>query len=157
MTASLKTADNEGVKVAQNSRKQLCTFQLENHHFCVDAIRVQEVIRFQSMTPVPLTESYVKGLINLRGQIVTAIDMRKRLGFEDFPAGTQPMNVVVQARGGPVSLLVDRIGDVTELDATDYEAAPQTLTPALQDYIIGAYKLDSQLLLNLDIDALVGT
>ncbi|HBE72253.1 MAG TPA: chemotaxis protein CheW [Planctomycetaceae bacterium] len=157
MTTSFQIDESELATVAHRSRNQLCTFQLENHHFCVDAIRVQEVIRFQSMTPVPLTENYVRGLINLRGQIVTAIDLRKRLGFDDLPDGTQPMNVVVKSRGGPVSLLVDRIGDVTELDTTDYEEAPPTLTRPLRDYIIGAYKLDSQLLLDLDIDALVGT
>ncbi len=156
MTTSLQTTRNHGAAEPVLSRNQLCTFQIANHHFCIDAIRVQEVIRYQHMTPVPLTENYVRGLINLRGQIVTAIDMRKRLAFEDFPAGQQPMNVVVQARGGAVSLLVDRIGDVSEHELTDYEAAPQTLSEPLRDYIVGAYKLDSQLLLHLDIDAVVG-
>ncbi|GAB5407540.1 MAG: chemotaxis protein CheW [Aureliella sp.] len=156
MTTSLQTRENEKTAESVQSRNQLCTFQIANHHFCIDAIRVQEVIRYQNMTPVPLTEDYVRGLINLRGQIVTAIDMRKRLAFDDFPVGQQPMNVVVQARGGAVSLLVDRIGDVTEHELTYYEAAPPTLTAPLRDYIVGAYKLDSQLLLHLDIDAVVG-
>lgn len=135
---------------------QLCTFKLEEHLFCVDAQRVQEVIRFQDMTRVPRTEPHVCGLINLRGQIVTAIDMRKRLAFPDFPEDRMPMNVVIRTDDGPVSLMVDRIGDVTDVDSANYEPAPSTLCKNLKRFVKGTFKLENQLLLLLDISAVVG-
>lgn len=135
---------------------QVCTFILDEHLFCVDAQRVQEVIRFQDMTRVPLTEPHVSGLINLRGQIVTAIDMRKRLSFSDFPEGRMPMNVVIRTDDGPVSLLVDRIGDVTDVKSESYESAPSTLCSNLKRFVEGTFKLENQLLLSLDINAVIG-
>lgn len=130
--------------------RQLCTFYLDNHFFGVDAHTVQEVIRFQEMTRVPLTPECVSGLINLRGQIVTAIDMRKRLGFEDRPTDKLPMNVVIRSDDGAISLLVDRIGDVIEVAGDEFETPPNTLQGPARDLIQGAYKLDGKLLLVLN-------
>ena len=92
--------------------RQYCTFYLDGHYFGVDVLKVQEVIRYQEMTRVPLAPPVVRGLINLRGQIVTAIDLRRRLDLPDRPADQLPVNVVVQTDDGAVSLLVDEIGDV---------------------------------------------
>ncbi len=130
--------------------KQLCTFFVGDYFFGVSAHEVQEVIRYQEMTRVPLTHECVSGLINLRGQIVTAIDMRKRLGFEDRPEGKLPMNVVIRGDEGAVSLLVDRIGDVIEVSEKDFESPPNTLRGNASELIQGAYKLDSRLLLVLN-------
>lgn len=133
-----------------NHTKQLCTFYVSDYFFGVNAHEVQEVIRYQEMTRVPLTHECVGGLINLRGQIVTAIDMRKRLGFEDRPDGKLPMNVVIRSDDGAVSLLVDRIGDVIEVSDQDFELPPNTLRGNSSELIQGAYKLDGRLLLVLD-------
>jgi len=130
--------------------RQLCTFYLDEHFFGVDALTVQEVIRYQEMTKVPLTPDCVSGLINLRGQIVTAIDMRKRLGFADAAPDKLPMNVVVRGDDGAVSLLVDRIGDVIEVSQADFETPPNTLQGPARDLIQGAYKLNGKLLLVLN-------
>lgn len=130
--------------------RQLCTFYLDNHFFGVDAQSVQEVIRYQEMTQVPLTPDCVSGLINLRGQIVTAIDMRKRLDLADRPVGKLPMNVVVRSEEGPVSLLVDQIGDVVEVSEDDFETPPDTLRGHSRELVQGTYKLDGKLLLLLD-------
>ena len=135
--------------------KQLCTFKLDNHLFGVDAQSVKEVIRYQEMTQVPLTSPAVCGLINLRGQIVTAIDVRKRLGMSDRPADRLPMNVVVRGEDGAVSLLVDQIGDVIEVDADLFELPPDTLRGSARSYVLGAYKLEKQLLLLLDTEQVV--
>ena len=91
-------------------------------------LQVQEVIRYQAMTRVPLAPTVVSGLINLRGQIVTAIDLRRRLGLAG-PAdeGLHPMNVVVRTDDGAVSLLVDEIGDVVEVTDDAFEPPPETL------------------------------
>jgi purine-binding chemotaxis protein CheW len=130
--------------------RQFCTFLLAGHYFGVDVRRVQEVIRYQEMTRVPLAPPVVRGLINLRGQIVTALDLRRRLDLPDRPAGQQPVNVVVATDDGAVSLLVDEIGDVLEVPEAAFERPPETLRGPARDLIRGAYKLPDRLLLILD-------
>lgn len=135
--------------------RQLCTFYLDDHLFGVDAQTVQEVIRFQEMTRVPQAPPSVSGLINLRGQIVTAIDLRRRLGMKPREVGKLPMNVVVRSDDGAVSLLVDQIGDVIEVDAENFETPPDTLQGLARELVKGAYKLDGRLLLLLDCNMAV--
>lgn len=130
--------------------QQFCTFYLDNLFFGVGVQEVQEVIRYQEMTRVPLASRVVQGLINLRGQIVTAIDLRRRLELQDRPSGQLPMNVVVRTDDGPMSLLVDEIGDVLEVQEDMFERPPETLNGVARDLIRGAYKLKDQLLLVLD-------
>ena len=130
--------------------RQYCTFSLEGHYFGIDVQAVQEVIRHQGMTRVPLAPAVVRGLINLRGQIVTAIDLRRRLELPDRPEGELPVNVVVQTDDGAVSLLVDEIGDVLEVPEEAFERPPETLRGTARELIRGAYKLDGRLLLILD-------
>src|SRR5579871_2489696 len=129
-----------------------CTFYVDGQYFGLDVLRVQEVIRYQEMTRVPLAPPVVRGLINLRGQIVTAIDLRRRLGLEDRPASQPPVNVVLRTDDGAVSLLVDEIGDVLDAPADLFERPPETLQGVARDLIQGAYKLDGRLLLVLDAD-----
>ncbi|HEY9073267.1 MAG TPA: chemotaxis protein CheW, partial [Desulfobaccales bacterium] len=92
-------------------KKQFSTFVVDHLLFGVEVEKVQEVIRYQEMTRVPLAPPVVKGLINLRGQIVTAIDLRRRLGLRERATADLPMNVVIRHDDGAVSLLVDEIGD----------------------------------------------
>lgn len=135
---------------SNQTTKQLCTFFLAGEHFGVDVKNVQEVIRHQEMTPVPLAPSIVRGLINLRGQIVTALDMRARFRLPPRAADATPVNVIVRSGDGIVSLLVDEIGDVVEVDDDLFETAPETLSPDVRTLIAGVYKLQPQLLLVLD-------
>lgn len=137
-------------------QRQLCTFSLADQYYGLDVLNVQEIIRFQNMTRVPLAHRDVSGLINLRGQIVTAIDLRRRLELPDRLPGVQPVNIVVQTDDGAVSLLVDEIGDVLQLDELGFERPPDTLRGIARDMISGAYKLEQRLLLVLDLDALLG-
>src|SRR6516165_6348988 len=132
--------------------QQYCTFYVDGHYFGLDVLRVQEIIRYQEMTRVPLAHPVVRGLINLRGQIVTAIDLRRRLELKDRPADQRPVNVVVQTEDGAVSLLVDEIGDVMEVSEKLFERPPETLKGIARELIRGAYKLESQLLLLLDAE-----
>lgn len=131
--------------------EQFCTFYLDKSLFGVEVGRVQEVIRSQEMTAVPLAPSVVRGLINLRGQIVTALDLRRRLGRPDATDGRAPMNVVVRCDEGAVSLLVDEIGDVLEVDAASLEAPPDTLVGRSRELIRGVVQREKGLLLVLDI------
>lgn len=135
--------------------RQLCTFTVDNHLMGVDAQSVQEVIRYQEMTYVPLASPAVCGLINLRGQIVTAIDLRKRLGLADRSEDRLPMNVVVRGEDGAVSLLVDQIGDVIEVAEDLFELPPETLRGSARSFVHGAYKLETQLLLLLNTEQVV--
>ncbi len=133
-----------------NEVRQFCSFSVGVHHFGVDVREVQEVIRYQAMTRVPLAAAEIGGLINLRGQIVTAIDMRRRLELLDRPNGTLPMNVVIRSDEGAISLLVDEIGDVLHADPAWFEPVPETLTGVARELIEGVYKLKDQLLLVLN-------
>jgi purine-binding chemotaxis protein CheW len=97
----------------------------------------------------------VRGLINLRGQIVTAIDVRARLGFSTLSDAHEPMNVVLYTKDGVVSLLVDQIGDVLEAPPSAFERPPTTLPAVLRDVVRGVYKLEHGLLLLLDVERVV--
>lgn len=130
--------------------RQFSTFYLNGLFFGVEVETVQEVLRYQEMTHVPLAPHIVQGLINLRGQIVTAIDLRRRLKLEARSDNELPMNVVVRTDDGAVSLLVDEIGDVVEISDDAFEPPPETMTGVARDLIRGVYKLSDRLLLVLD-------
>lgn len=134
---------------------QLCTFTLADHFFGVDVERVQEVIRQQEMTRIPLANQEIRGLINLRGQIVTAVDLRMLLELGEFSPGDEPMNIIIRDEDSAVSLQVDEIGDVLEVKDADFERPPETLKGAARKLIKGAYKLEGHLLLELDADKAV--
>jgi purine-binding chemotaxis protein CheW len=131
--------------------RRLGTFRIEGLHFGVDVRNIQEVIRYQPMTGVPLAPAAVRGLINLRGQIVTAVDLRERLALPARAEDKLPMNVVVQTDGGIVSLLVDEIGDVVDATPEQFETPPPTLPSSIAALIEGAYKMPGWLLLMLNI------
>lgn len=138
-----------------HEQRQFCTMHLAGHLVGVEVMRIQEVISYQTMTHVPLATDVVAGLINLRGQIVTALDLRRRLELPDRPDEMLPMNVVVQAHSGPVSLLVDQIGDVVDVDDAMFEPVPETFVGATKHLVRGVYKLGDRLLLDLDVDAAI--
>ncbi len=132
--------------------EQFCTFQVDEFLFGVEVMKVQEVMRYLEMTKVPKAPPVVSGLINLRGEIVTALDLRERLGFPRLGDDHTPMNVVLRAEGESVCLLVDEIGDVVDVEEQNFEAAPETLEGVGRALIRGAYKLKERLLLVLDTD-----
>ena len=112
--------------------------------------RVQEVIRHEGTTRFPLASGVIHGLINLRGRIVTVVDLRTRLGLPPREPGRDPMHLVIRAEGGAVSLLVDEIADVVDVDEADWERRPSTVQGVAADVIAGAYKISGRLLLELD-------
>lgn len=131
--------------------QQFCSFAVGGLLLGVDVLRVQEVIRHQPMTAVPLAPPDVRGLINLRGQIVPAIDLRRRLGLPPAAAGAAPpTNVVIRTADGPASLLVDEIGDVVSPAADTLEPPPATLGGSARELVAGVYKLEGRLMLVLD-------
>lgn len=129
---------------------QVCTFTVGPILFGIDVMQVHEVLRAQHMTRVPLAPETVRGLINLRGQIVTAIDMRVRMQLPPLGTDEPPTNVVVRNGEGSVSLLVDEIGDVLNADSKQYERTPENLSPVIRDLVESVYKLDTRLVLILN-------
>jgi purine-binding chemotaxis protein CheW len=161
---------------------RLVTFSVAGHVFGVPVHVVQEVLRTQRMTEVPLAPAAVAGLVNLRGQVVTAVDLRRRLGLpsrqeeQALAAATaggatagQPvtvaepmaadsaMSVVVRTPVGPVSLLVDKVGDVMDVSDDALEPVPPTLDDVTRRLVLGAYQLPEALLLDLDVSTAVDT
>jgi purine-binding chemotaxis protein CheW len=130
--------------------EHMCTFDVENLFIGIEVSRIQEILRAQPVTPVPLAASVIRGLMSLRGQIVPVMDLRQRLGVAAADPELEQFNVLIRTSDGPVSLLVDRVGDVLEVDSSWFEPAPDTLNPAYSSLIRGAYKLEKRLLLALD-------
>jgi purine-binding chemotaxis protein CheW len=135
--------------------RQFCTFSVDQYFFGIDISHVQEVIRYQEMTEVPLAHPVIRGLINLRGQIVTALDMRRRLGFPPLEAGRFPMNVVIRRGEGVLSLLVDEISDVMDVSVELFENPPENLKNETRVMIHHVCKLKDRLLLVLDLEQLL--
>jgi purine-binding chemotaxis protein CheW len=132
--------------------QQFCTFRVDKELFGIEVERVQEVINFQQMTPIPFS-SALRGPINLRGQIIVAIDLRARLKMDGRPSNQPPMNVVVRSDDGAVSLLVDEICDVVNVTEETFEAVPVTMRSTFKEVISGVHKLETELILVLDFPA----
>lgn len=130
--------------------RQYATFWLEDLYLGVPVLEVQEVIRYQEMTRVPLAPSMIRGLINLRGQIVTAIDLRERLKLPPRSTDSFPMNMVIRTDEGAISLLVDEIGDVIQVCRDSFESPPASLHGVARELFSGIYKLKEGLLLILN-------
>jgi len=137
--------------------RQLCTFYVGDDYLGIPVAQVQEVVRPQPITPVPLADKVVRGLINLRGQILTAIDLRYRLGLGEPGDPAKLMNVVVRTSDSPVSFLVDEIGEVVDVNEETFEAPPETLQGEMRELIGGAYKLESRLLLALSAERAIAS
>lgn len=108
------------------------------------------MFRYQEITAMPLAPEVITGMINLRGQIFTAVNLRLRLGMEPRPEDLIPMNVVARTNEGVVCLLVDRIADVMEVSEGLFEQLPDTIQGAMRELVIGVYKLRDRLLMILD-------
>jgi purine-binding chemotaxis protein CheW len=130
---------------------QFCTFFVGDLFLGIEVERVQEVLRDSDITPVPTAPPSVRGLINLRGQIVTAIDLGTLFGKTDHE-GEASTVLVLDAGSALLSFVVDRAGDVVEVDDESFEAPPDTLKGEARRLIRGAYKLENELLLVLDVE-----
>jgi purine-binding chemotaxis protein CheW len=134
------------------NEKQYCTFFVNDLLFGVEVLEVQEIMSQHSVEPVPLSPPTVAGLVNHRGQIVTAIDMRRRLGFPAADRTQRSMMLIAHANEETFGLLVDKIGDVLSVNSQDFEPAPETVTGEAKELVLGAYKLPDRLILPLRLD-----
>ncbi len=134
------------------SARQFCTFYLDRLLFGVESLKVQEVVTYRELRPVPLAPPVVSGLMNLRGQVVVALELRRQLELPERPADMTPICLVVRAASGTVCLLADEVGNVVEVEEQTFEPSPETLSPRLRSVILGVYKLEDQLMHVLDTD-----
>jgi purine-binding chemotaxis protein CheW len=132
--------------------RQFATFKVGQLLFGVDVHEVQEIIRYQQLTPVPLANEVVRGLMNLRGQIITAIDLRRRLALPSDGSAEHLMNIVVSIDSEKVSLLVDSVGDVIKVSSDLFENTPPTVVGKIRDLSRGVFKLNDGLMLVLNTE-----
>jgi purine-binding chemotaxis protein CheW len=130
---------------------QYCTFELDQHVFGIPVGDVQEVLASQRVRRVPGATSEVAGLLNLRGEIVTRLDLRPRLQLAATATGEDPrLDMVVRTADGPVSLVVDAVGDVLSLGVEDLDEVPDTVPQALRSVVRAVHQAPDRLLLILD-------
>jgi purine-binding chemotaxis protein CheW len=132
--------------------RAFCTFRVAELMIGVEVARVQEVLSGRHVTPVPLSQPCVAGIVNLRGQIVTVVDMRARLGLDIVAAGNHSVHVVVASAGELVSLIVDREGDVVDIDDAMLEDITDVVDAAISTCVTSTSKIDGRLLLVIDPD-----
>ncbi len=137
--------------------RQYATFEVANQLFGVEVEAVQEVLSFHEYTAVPLSPAAVGGLFNLRGQVIAAVDLRVQLGLPRQALEGPVMNVILRGDDEPVSLLVDRIGEVIDVDESDFESPPETLTGPTRELVTSTVKLDGRLMLAVDVPRAVDT
>ena len=128
------------------------TAQIGGQLIGLPILRVQDVFIPEGLTRVPLAPPEIAGVLNLRGRIVTAIDMRRRLGLEAGGAAEAPLAIGVESRGESYGLLIDTIGEVLKLDADACEPNPLNLDPRLARVSTGIHRLNEQLLMMIDVD-----
>lgn len=152
----LVAAQPRDVKDASDAEQRVyVTMTIENQLFGIPVLTVQDILSPQRITRIPLAPPEVAGSLNLRGRIVTAIDVRLRLGLSPRPQGVTGMSVVVDFGGELYSLMVDAVGEVLSLPAEKFERNPATLDPLWRDFSTGIYRLEGKLLVVLDVARLL--
>lgn len=137
------------------SSSQFSTFTIDDKLYGINVKMVQEITKAMPITPVPLAPFYVHGLINLRGQIATAVGLRELFSLKSAEIGQSKINVVCKTEGLLLSLIVDEVGDVLELEESQFEATPDTVNHNVSKFMTGVYKLPNNLLSVIDIQKLV--
>ena len=132
--------------------RQFCSFYLDQLLFGIESQKIQEIVVYRELRPVPLAPPAVRGLMNLRGQVVVAFELRRQLEFPERPPHMTAVCLMVRADQGTVCLLADEVGNVLEVQEETFEPAPETLSPRLRSVILGVHKLEGQLMHVLDTD-----
>ncbi len=134
---------------------QWVTFRLENEKYGINVMRVQEVLRMTEIAPVPGAPEYVLGIINLRGNVVTVIDTRKRFGLTETESDDATRIVIIEAENQVIGILVDSVAEVAELRTTEIETAPNVGNDESSKYIQGVSNQQEELLILVDVNKLL--
>jgi len=148
-------ADGDRSIQALGSARDYVTVTIADQLFGIPVLEVRDVLRPQAMTRVPLAPAEIAGVLNLRGRIVTAIDVRCRLNLPPREGEDRGMNVVVDFHGEPYALVFDSVGEVLSLPAESFERSPPTLNPRWREVSGGIYRLDGRLLVVLEVERLL--
>jgi len=147
--------DIAGNKVDNDEVLQWVTFRLENETYGVNVMQVQEVLRYSEIAPVPGAPSYVLGIINLRGNVVTVIDTRSRFGLMPDEVTDNTRVVIIESNKQVIGILVDSVAEVVYMKASEIEPAPNVGTDDSAKFIRGVCNRDSELLILVDLDKLL--
>ncbi|MAX66767.1 MAG: chemotaxis protein CheW [Bacteriovoracaceae bacterium] len=137
------------MEIVQEEARQYCGFRVAGEEYAIPVMEVQEVIKPQMVTPIPLAQEEIRGLINLRGQIVTCLSLRK-LFNQDDNLDRPYMNIIVKGQDGLFSLVVDEVTDIIDIDKQSIENAPDTINPGLRKYVDSIYKRDQGVVILLN-------
>ena len=137
---------------SSNNSIEMATFYVGNALFGMDILKVQEINKILDMTFVPQAPEYVKGILNLRGQIVTIIDLGIKLGLSSIEIGPETRNIIVNSKNEYIGLLVDRIGDVERTTEDSMEAPPANIGGVKAKYFKGVYKKENSLIGILNVE-----
>lgn len=151
MTDANKTPGQTNAAMGDQELREFDSFVIGGQLFGIPVLQVRDVLRPQPITRIHLAPVEIAGSLNLRGRIVTALDIRHRLGLPPIENASKAMNIVVDHGGELYSLLVDAIGDVLSVKASAFEALPPTLDPRWREVTSGIYRLEGGLLVVLDI------
>jgi purine-binding chemotaxis protein CheW len=146
----------DGPAVSSNAEtREYVTLTVAGQWFGIPVLEVQDVLGPRAVANIPMADKVVAGSINLRGRIVTVIDMRKRLGLPPRDDEKPGMNVVVEHEGNLYSFLIDAVGEVMEVPDDRYEKSPATVDPLWREFSDGIYRLENQLLIVLNVEKLL--
>lgn len=152
---ALATTGSRDVELHTENLEDFVTFIIEGQLFGIPVLGVQDILTPDRIASIPLAPPEVMGSINLRGRIVTVIDVRTRLGLEKGEANAENMGVTVEHKNELYTLLVDDVGDVISIAKDLYEESPATLDPIWREYANGVYRLDTELMVVLDVEGLL--
>ena len=137
--------------------KQLISFTVGAEEYGLELLRVKEVIRMRQITWLPKAPACVKGIINLRGDVIPIVDLRERLGLQSIEDTAMTRVIVVEVEGRPVGMVVDSASQVVRVPADQFEPPPPMLGMATQGFITGVGKLDGKLIITIDVDRILST
>jgi len=146
---------NDAVEENDDSIIQWVTFHLENEKYGIKVMQVQEVLRMTEIAPVPGAPHYVLGIINLRGNVVTVIDTRRRFGLADVENDDETRIVIVEANNNVVGILVDSVAEVVDLKKSEIESTPHVGKDESSKYIQGVSSREGELLILVDVNKLL--
>lgn len=153
--AKLPAKKTKGEEIVTSGNQDYVTMTIADQLFGIPVLQVQDVLGNQKITRIPLAPPEVAGSLNLRGRIVTAIDVRLRLNLTARTKDKPGMSIVVDLRGELYSLMVDSVGEVLSLSNEDFERNPATLDPRWREVSTGIYRLNGQLMVVLDVPRLL--
>jgi purine-binding chemotaxis protein CheW len=155
MNQLVASTKRQSTEIASAETQDFVTMIIEGHLFGIPVLTVQDVLGVQKITRIPLAPKEIAGSLNLRGRIVTAIDVRLRLDLEPRPPEEKAMSVVVDQGGELYSLMVDSVGEVLSLPSAKFERNPPTLDSKWREFSLGIYRLEENLLVVLDVGRLL--